>query len=260
MSQTALITGASGGIGLEFARIFAQSKYNLVLVARSTDKLRQLADELTRTHGIAVKILTADLSKSIAPDEIYRALQSENIEVDILINNAGFALSGEFTKTDLATELDMIQVNITALTHLTKLFLRDMVRRNSGKILNVASTAGFQPGPLFSVYFASKAYVIMFSEALANEVHGTGVTVSVLCPGPTKTDFEKRAGMGKTKSFSSGVMDAATCARIGYEGLMKGKTTIIAGLKNKLLVQSVRFAPRSITPKIARSMMETKES
>ena len=189
MSTNSTHHGASGGIGLEFARILARNKYDLVLVARSTDKLRQLAEELTKTHGIAVKILTADLSKLTAPDEIYRALQSENIAVDILINNAGFALHGKFEQTNLSTELDMIQVNMTSLTHLTKLFLCDMVRRKSGKILNVASTAAFQPGPLMAVYFATKAYVVSFSEAIANELQGTGVTVSVLCPGTDGNEF-----------------------------------------------------------------------
>ncbi|MCU0534527.1 MAG: SDR family oxidoreductase [Hydrococcus sp. Prado102] len=256
-SKTALITGASSGIGYELAQLLASDRYNLVLVARSADKLKQIADEFTRQFGISVKIISLDLSVPDAPEKVFRELQQDAIAIDILVNNAGFASYGFFAETDLNAELQMMQLNMVALTHLTKLFLKEMVSRHQGKILNIASTAAFQPGPLMAVYYATKAYVLSFSEALANELQGSGVTITALCPGPTESGFQARANMEESKLVSGKrIMDAKTVAEIGYRGLMKGETVVIPGLKNKLLALSVRFTPRNLVTKIVRSMQE----
>lgn len=179
--------------------------------------------------------------------------------MDVLVNNAGFGTYGAFAETDLGTELEMLQLNIATLTHLTKLFLEKMLAEGNGKILNVASTAAFQPGPLMAVYYASKAYVLSFSEALANELRGTGVSVTALCPGPTRTGFQRRAGMGASRLFDWGVMDAPTVATIGYRGLMRERPLIIPGLKNKLLGFSVRLAPRRLVPAVVRVLQSKRE-
>jgi len=257
--RTALITGASGGIGYEFVKLFAQDGYNLVLVARSEQKLNQIAAELADKFKIDVKVIAKDLVNPAAPEEIFSQLQQASIKIDILINNAGFASYGLFNETDLTAELQMLQVNVVCLTHLTKLFLKDMVKQGYGKILNLASTAAFQPGPLMAVYFASKAYVLSLSEAIANELEGTGVTVTALCPGPTESNFQKRAAMEDSKLVSGQkIMDAETVAKIGYEALFDNKTVVVPGLKNKLLTESVRFTPRKLVTKIVRSMQESK--
>jgi short-subunit dehydrogenase len=258
--QTALITGASGGIGYEFAKLFASDGYDLVLVDRQGQKLADIIDELERKYGIFVKPLVKDLSRSTAPDEIYAELKQASIRVDVLVNNAGFGTHGFFYETNLNTELEIIQVNAVCVTHLTKLFLSDMVRQGSGKILNIASIAAFQAGPLMAVYFATKAYVLSFSEAIANELEGTGVTVTVLCPGPTASGFQKAAAMEKTKIANPwGMMDSATVAKIGYLGLMANKTVVIPGTKNKILATSVRFAARKLVTKIVRDLHEIRE-
>ena len=255
--KTALITGASTGIGYEFTKLFARDGYNLVLVARSEQQLHKLADELQEKHGIAVKVIAKDLSNANAPDEIFVELQQEGMTVDVLVNNAGFATYGKFTEIDLNAELQEMQVNMVALTHLTKLFLPDMLKKGWGKILNVSSTAAFQAGPLMAVYYATKAYVLSFSEALAEELRGTGVTVTVLCPGPTESGFQRRANMEDSRLFRGNkVADAATVARIGYRGLMTNKTVVIPGLRNKLLAESVRFIPRKVAARVAKIMQE----
>src|SRR5450432_952809 len=189
-TATALITGASGGIGYELAKLFAQDHYNLVLVARSGGKLVQLADDLQREFGISVKTIALDLAAIPAPQFLFDQLQREGIPIDILVNNAAYGKFGDFSDVKLYESLGQIQLNITALTHLTKLFLGPMIEHGSGKIMNVASIAGFQPGPLMAVYYATKAYVISFSEGLANELAGSGVTVTCLCPGTTDTGFQ----------------------------------------------------------------------
>lgn len=255
--QTALITGASGGIGEELARLCARDHYNLVLVARSADKLQTLADQLSREHSIQAQVVAVDLSDPRAVDDILTALHSRSIEIDVLVNNAGFGTYGPFAETNPDNELRMIQVNVTALTHLTRMLLSGMLARRRGKVLNVASTAAFQPGPLMAVYYASKAYVLSFSEAIANEVAGTGVTVTCLCPGPTPTGFQARARMEGAQLLRSGLMlDAATVARIGYEGMGRGKTIVIPGLKNRLLVQVVRLSPRGFVTRMVRRLMD----
>jgi hypothetical protein len=254
--KTALITGASFGIGLEFSRIFAREGYNLVLVARSADKLRQLASELEKAHGTRSLMLATDLSEPGAPAYVLDQTTRADIQVDVLVNNAGFGQYGMFAENDLEECLRQIQLNVTTLTHLTRLYLLAMIARKSGGILNVASTAAFQPGPLMAVYFATKAYVLHFSEALANELDGTGVSVTCLCPGPTATEFHKRANATGMRLLKFGSMDARTVAEDGYRGLVAGKPVVISGFKNWLVAQSVRFSPRRMVTAIARKTQE----
>jgi uncharacterized protein len=260
MNQTALITGASGGIGYELAKLFAKDHYNVVLVARSAPKLTQFADELQRQFSVSAKAVPLDLTAVAAPQFLFDQLQREGIMVDVLVNNAGYGVLGEFLKVSVDESLGQIQLNIIALTHLTKLFLGPMIERHSGKIMNVASTAGFQPGPLMSVYYASKAYVISFSEGLANELKGSGVTVTCLCPGPTETSLQERAGMENTRLVKSlRPMDAKTVARDGYRGLMAGKTLVISGFRNWLVAESVRFSPRKLVTAVSRKLLDRAE-
>jgi len=264
-TKTALITGASFGIGLELARIFARERYNLVLVARSADKLRQLASELEKAHGTRSLILAVDLTEPGAPAYVLDQTTRADIQVDVLVNNAGFGQYGMFAENDLEECLRQIQLNVTTLTHLTRLYLPAMIERakvettterKSGGILNVASTAAFQPGPLMAVYFATKAYVLHFSEALANELDGSGVTVTTLCPGATATEFHKRANATGMNLLKFGAMDARTVAEDGYRALMAGRPVVISGFKNWLLAQSVRFSPRRMVTAIARKTQE----
>lgn len=255
--QTALITGASGGIGYELAKLFARDHYNLVLVARSGDKLTQIANDLQTQHGVSVKTVALDLGAALSPQFLFDQLRRDGVTTDILVNNAGYGSFGEFASMSLEDALGQINLNITALTALTRLFVPAMVERHSGKIMNVASTAGFQPGPLMAVYYATKAYVISFSEALANELSTSGVTVTCFCPGATETGFATRAGNDKTRLFQKfGPMNVKTVASHGYRGLMKGKTLVIPGAKNWLVAESVRLAPRKAVTAISRWITE----
>ena len=251
-----LVTGASGGLGAELARLFARDGYSLVLVARSADKMESLAAELRSDYDTRSTIIPKDLSNPKAPREIFEEVLADGLEVDVLVNNAGFGTNGPFAKSDLETQLRMMQVNMTALTVLTRLFLDGMLERKRGRILNVASTAAFQPGPFMAVYYATKAYVLFFSEALTNELKETGVTVTALCPGATATGFSKAAGMEKILLFRAGVMDAEMVALVGYRGLMKGKTVVIPGLKNKLSVFLVRLGPRDLLTAVVRKLQK----
>jgi hypothetical protein len=254
--STTLITGASGGIGYELAKLFARDRHNLVLVARSADKLAQAAAEFQK-QGITVKTISLDLTDSHAPKFLLDQLQREGIAVDILINNAGFGAHGEFAEMSEADMQGQINLNITALTQLTKLFLSPMLAQRSGRIMNVASTAGFQPGPLMAVYYATKAYVISFSEAIANELRGTGVTVTCLCPGPTHTGFARRAGNDQSRLFKQiGAMSAEKVAMVGYQAVMEGRTLAIPGAQNWLAAESTRFAPRKMVTAISRWISE----
>jgi uncharacterized protein len=255
---TTLITGASSGIGLALARQMAPD-FDLILTARNQDRLNEIARELQQKHGNLVHVIAADLARPEAADEIFAEIARRGLRVDALVNNAGFGSYGPFAKNRWRDEAAMIQVNITALTHLTKLALAQMIERKSGRIMNVASTAGFQPGPLMAVYYASKAYVIHFSEAIANELQGTGVTVTCLCPGPTESEFAKRADMEESRLFKMGRMTSEEVARAGYRAMMQGKTLIISGLQNKIMAESVRFAPRKMVTAIARRVQERVE-
>jgi short-subunit dehydrogenase len=255
--KTALITGASGGIGMELARIFAQNKHNLVLVARSEGKLKELANELQSKYGVAVKVIAKDLSLATAPTEIYQELKTAKITIDFLVNNAGFGEFGFFDETAWTKEEMMIDLNIKTLTHFTKLFVQDMVQRKSGKILNVASTAAFQPGPLMAVYYATKSYVLSFSEAIANELADKGVTVTALCPGPTASGFQAAAALEESKLVKGKKLPSSLeVAEYGYKAMMNGETVAIHGTMNWLMAQSIRFTPRKLATTIVRAMSE----
>ncbi len=254
--STVLITGASGGIGYQLAKLFARDHHDLVLVARSTAKLAQVTNELS-AHGVGVKTVALDLSEASAPKFLLDQLQREHIAIDILVNNAGYGAYGEFATMAEDAILGQIHLNITALTQFTRLFLPPMIARRGGRIMNVASTAGFQPGPLMAVYYATKAYVISFSEAVANELHDSGVTVTCFCPGATETGFARRAGNDKTRLFKQlGGMKVEKVALDGYRAVMEGRTLAISGAHNWLVAQSTRFAPRKMVTAMSRWISE----
>lgn len=257
MKKTALITGASSGLGTEFAQIHASKGGNLVLVARSKEKMEILQTKLQNQYGVSVHVICKDLSEQSAPKEIFDELSERKIRVDYLINNAGFGDFGDFAECDWEKQLQMINLNITALTYLSRLFLPTMVANKYGRILNVASTAAFQPGPTMSVYFATKAFVLSFSEAIANELNGTGVRVTALCPGATATGFKDAASLDESNLFKgSGIATAKEVADFGYKSMKSGKTVVVHGFMNSLMAQSVRFAPRKIVTAIARQKLK----
>ena len=256
-NQTALITGASSGIGLNFSHKYAEAGHDVILVARSVSKLQSLSAELESKYKIKAHVIPSDLSQPGSVKALYIQVKELGLEVDVLINNAGFGLFGEFEKTELSKELDMIQVNITALTELSKYFGADMVERRKGQILNVASTAAFQPGPLMAVYYATKAYVLSLTEALANEWEQYGIKVMALCPGATKTGFRDTADLQESKLFQSGVMSVENVVEEAYKQMSdKGKVIIIPGLRNKILAKSIRFMPRKMVTNIVRKVQE----
>ncbi len=250
-NKTVLITGASGGLGYEFARLFAKDSYNLVLIARQRDKLTLVAQELRKQFGVSVYVIDKNLCKINATRQICDTLIRDAIQVDVLVNNAGFANWGRFETIKPDKTEDEITVNITALTTLTKLLL-PQIKQRKGKILNIASMAAFLPGPLMAIYYATKAFVFSFSHALRNELKDSGVTVTVLCPGPTQTGFEKAAGMERSKLFKLFPMSAERVAKIGYAGLQKGEGTVIPGVVNKISFFLLHFAPTKIMTSIAR--------
>jgi len=254
--QTALITGASSGIGREFAKLFAADRYDLVVVARAQDRLEQLKAELEEAHGISVHVVVSDLSSPTSPDRVHEAVTQAHLQVDVLVNNAGFGGFGLFHETELEHELRMIQVNVTSLVHLSKLFVREMVARGNGHIINVSSTAAFQAGPLQNIYYATKAFVLRFSEAMSNELGGTGVGVTAFCPGPTLTEFHARAGTD-TSFKQMRQQSAEDATREGYEAFKKGKQAVIAGRQNKVLAFGTRFVPRAFAAGVARKLQDT---
>lgn len=255
-SKTALITGASGGIGKDFAIKFAQEGHDLIIVARSEDKLNDLAAELQNTHPLSVSVIAADLSTVDAADRLYEAIAEQGLQVDILVNNAGYATYGKFWELDYEREMRMIRLNVHTLAALTHRFLPAMIERGHGKILNVASTAAFQPGPLMANYYATKAFVLSFSEALHNELEGTGVSVTALCPGPTESGFQSRAEMTDSKLVQNGLMKSMDVVNIGYDALQKGRPVVVPGLRNKVLALSTRLIPRQQIVKIVRRMQD----
>lgn len=259
-TEWVLITGASSGIGWELAWQFAAAKSNLVLVARRREKLQQLADRLRAEHGIEVALLVEDLSAAAAATRVWQQLERDGITIDVLVNNAGCGAVGAFADLSTQRQLDMVQLNAVALTELTRRFLPGMLRRGRGGILNVASTAAFQPGPHMAVYFATKAYVLSLTEALAEEACGSGVHISCLCPGPTNTEFGIHSGIGKTWLFRLGTMDAGTVARQGYQAFRGRKAVKVTGVGNWLVSFLVRFTPRGIVRRITRLLTSTKES
>jgi uncharacterized protein len=255
--KTALITGASGGIGFELTKLFARDGHDLVLVARSGNKLDHVRTQLERRHGISVRTITKDLADPSAPEEIFKALEQAGVQIDVLVNNAGYAMFDPFVDMDIKRVMDMLQVNIMALTHLSWLFVPGMVQRGQGRVLNLGSTASFLPGPLMACYYASKAYVLSFSEAIANELHGTGVTVTALCPGPTETGFQKRANVEESKLIKGKrIMEAGAVARAGYKALMAGKPLVVPGLSNNLIPLLARLSPRGIVTEVVKRSQE----
>ena len=255
--KTALITGASSGIGLELAKIHASKGGDLVVVARSEDKLQTLKNELENQYDIAVHVIAKDLSIPNAATEVFKETESIGIQVDYLINNAGFGLYGKFEDSEWEVENNMIQVNITALTQFTKLYLPGMIARKNGKIMNVASTAAFVPGPTMTVYCATKPYVLSFSEALNNEVNHQGISVTALCPGATASGFSKTAKADKSALFSkTKLANSEEVAQFGYAAMLKGKQVAIHGFTNQFLAFIVRFTPRSLVVKISRKVID----
>jgi uncharacterized protein len=256
-SKTALITGASGGIGEEIARVLAKTGHNLVLVARTQSKLEALAKELSQTHGVQCQAIASDLTDPKASEVLVKTLEQRGIVIDILVNNAGFSHYGKFNELSWTDQWQLLQVNIVALSELTHRLLPGMVQRRFGRIMNVASTAAFMPGPLMSAYYASKAYVLSFSEGLQGELVGSGVSVTALCPGPTKSGFQARAKMEDSKLMrGSNLMEASTVAEEGVQAMLRGQSVIIPGLMNQMQANMPRFLPRGIVPGIVKSAQE----
>jgi len=249
----ALITGASMGLGAEFARIFAANGHDLVLTARSADRLAALKREIEGLHGVPVRLVVADLADPKAPRAIFDEVTAAGVDIDILVNNAGYGMYGFFHESERDAVMDLIEVNVNALVLLTRLFLDGMVARRRGRILNVASTAAFQPGPLQPVYYASKAFVLSFTEAIANELKGTGVTATALCPGPVPTGFQERARMGSPSGLR--LMMRTTpegVVRAAFDGMIRGKTVVIPGVLNRIHVFLLRFFPRNMITAVVR--------
>jgi short-subunit dehydrogenase len=259
MKTTALITGGSTGIGYELAREFAAHGHDLVLVARHRDALEAAAGKIEGKYGVKVTTFALDLTDPGVPQQLFDATEGAGTQIDFLVNNAGFGLGGEFADTDLSVELDMIQVNVTSLVHLTKLFLQPMLKRRQGRILNVASTAAFQPGPLHSIYYSTKAFVLSFSQAIDEELRNSGVSVTVLCPGPTATNFFERASTTKSRLFNQTMKASAeSVAKYGFEAMMRGQRVAIPGMANKAMVQAERFIPRAVVTMLSRKAQENR--
>ena len=256
----ALITGASSGIGLALARVFASDGVDVILSARSEDRLRELATEVRETYRVKARVIPADLSRPGQAQRIYDRVVATGWQVDCLVNNAGFGVYGDFAETDWMAEAAMVQVNIVALTQLTKLFLPEMIARGRGKILNVASTAAFQPGPMMAVYFATKAYVLSFSEAIAHELRGTGVRVIALCPGATETGFQRAAGATGSRVFDSRKLPTgADVAVYGYKVLQSQRRVAVHGAINKMLAFGTRLLPRRAVVAITKMLIARSE-
>jgi len=257
MKKTALITGASGGIGLELAKIHASKGGDLVLVARNEDRLQGIKAELEARYPVKVHIIAKDLAKPDAAIEVYETTKAMAMQIDYLINNAGFGDFGMFDATDWDKTARMIQLNITALTQFTKLYLEEMLQRGHGNIMNVASTAAFQSGPTMAVYYATKAYVLSFSEAVNNEVSDRGVSVTTLCPGPTESGFQAAAGLEESKLVKGKKLPgSAEVAAFGYAAMLKGTPVAIHGFMNRIMANAVRFFPRQMVVKLTRRIQD----
>jgi short-subunit dehydrogenase len=259
ITPVAVVTGASSGIGESIAEILARKKIPLVLVARNAAALETLASRLRESTGTTVKVFAADLSEYSSVDKLNHFLELESLEIEYLVNNAGFGDYGLYHESDWEKNRRMIDLNITALAHLTRVALEGMVRRRKGRVLNVASTAAFQPGPLMSVYYASKAFVLHFSEAVNNEVRDFGVTVTAFCPGPVRTNFQSAAAMEESRLVKGRRLPSADeVAADAVDAMMKGKAVRIQGLANRILAFTPRFAPRAFAVRIARLVQEQK--
>jgi hypothetical protein len=254
-NKTALVTGASSGIGEILARKLAEAGHDLVLVARNVDKLTALSGQLSARHHVAAHVVAADLAEPAAAQRVFEQVGARNLSVDILVNNAGFGSAGPFLELDLAAELQMIQVNIASLLALSRLFGVGMRERGAGRILNVASTAGFQPGPYMATYYATKAFVISFSLALGHELRGTGVSVTCHCPGATDTPFAERAGIRQNKLFQRpGVARPEAVAEHAYRAMMAGKKLAVHGTLNRMTAASVALFPRAVVASVVASL------
>jgi short-subunit dehydrogenase len=254
-----LITGASSGIGYELASVFARNHHNLILVARSEDILSGLKKELEKTFNVQVEVISADLSLVGAAQNLFNAVQAKKLTVDCLVNNAGFGDHGVFLAAKLTKITEMIHLNITTLTELTHLFLPQMVQNKFGQILNVASTAAFQPGPLMTVYYATKAYVLFFSEGLYEELKGTGVTVTALCPGPTESGFQAAAGIKNIALFDTlKIPSSKAVAEYGYIAMNRGQAVAVHGVMNRLMSSTVGLLPRSLARQFVMKLQESK--
>jgi short-subunit dehydrogenase len=254
--QRALVTGASGGIGLELARVLAREGCHLVISARTHSALETVARDLSSSYNVAVHTVAADLATPDGARALISEVASAGLDIDVLVNNAGFGLFGEFGTTSLEDEQRMIDLNVSALVTLTKLCLPGMLARRRGRVLNVASTAAFLPGPNMAVYYATKAFVLSFSEAIGDELRGSGVTVTVLCPGPTATGFQDAARMQKSRLVQGTMMSAADVAESGYRGMMDGQPVVIPGVMNRLVPWLVRITPRRLTTMLSRRAAE----
>lgn len=260
MKETVLITGASGGLGLAFAKLFASKSYDLIIVARNEGKLNEIKTDIEREYASSVEVIACDLGQKDSATAVYRKVKEKGIKVNILVNNAGFGDFGEFVNCDFEKQYEMVNLNIIALMQLTHCFLKDMKADRNGKILNVDSIAAFQAGPLMSVYYATKAFVLSFSEALSEELKGSGVTVTALCPGPIDTGFEKRADLENSGLFKNlKVWSAKEVADYGYAAMMKGKVVAVKGGMNKLIVFSTRLVPRSIVRRSVYNIQKEKK-
>lgn len=259
MNKAALITGASAGLGKEYAWLFAKDGHDVVLVARRRDKLEALAAEIESKHSnVKAHVIAEDLAAAGASERIVGSLTEKKIEIEFLVNNAGFGVMGTFAELELSRQLEMIQVNVVVLVTLTRALVPDMIARKSGRVLNIGSTAGFLPGPFMAIYYASKALVNSFTEALSVELEGTGVTATVSCPGATATEFAEVAGSAKSSLFASGVMTATEVAKDGYDAMMRGEPMAVAGFKNKMKIASLRLAPRGMARTVAVKLHQTK--
>jgi short-subunit dehydrogenase len=256
-TETALITGAASGIGLALAQEFAKHGHNLILTSRVRSELREVAGELTSKYKVEVGTIAADLQDPNGPELLFDAICREAVLIDILVNNAGLGFRGKFWEIPIDNQMNIVRVNIEAVVRMTHLFLPQMIRRNQGRIMNTASIAGFEPGPLLAVYHASKAFVLSFTEALATELEDTKVTTTALCPGPTDTDFFPKAGMMDTKAFQKAhVMAPQEVAELAYKGLMRGDRTIVAGGANKALTFARRFMTEGAQAKMNKKFYE----
>jgi short-subunit dehydrogenase len=256
--QTALVTGASAGIGVDLAECFAKGGYDLIITARTEAALKEVADRITKAHGVKVTHIAGDLGAIGGGAKLAGEIAQRGLSVDVLVNNAGFGHAGGFDKEPIEPQLGMIDLNVRALTELTHIYWKGMLAKKRGGVLNVASTAAFQPGPLMAVYYASKAFVLSISEALWEEARGTGVHVSCLCPGPTESKFRERAGTGRTRlGKTSKVMASMPVALEGYEGFLSNKRVVVTGGRNKMMVTASRTMPRGMVLKTVRNLQET---
>jgi len=258
-NETVFITGASEGIGLELAKIFAQNGYDLILLARNKEKLSNLKSEITKIFDVDIKVLNFNLSDNNELENLGSYLKQNDLMIDIFINNAGTGILGEFSKTDFSKEAEMINLNITALTYLTKTVLQKMLKINRGKIVNVASTAAYKPGPLMAVYYATKSYVLSFTRAIAAEIKDSDINILALCPGPTDTGFMSKASDNKIyKSSFIKSASASEVAKYGYDAIMKNKSVAIPGMTNKILILISKFIPEKITSYLIYMMKRNK--